>query len=120
MTTLLLVIAIIAILMLPVGVFLGWQFHKLIARIEYLETTAKQGLPYKIARGLEDATAIGNDVRWRGSEPNLDGIIAMVNRVKADLAYQDERTAQLTDALKDLRAGPSKYDTEKPSQKHPA
>ena len=102
-------LALLILLAKAAGIYLGWQGRKMFERqqsmekqIEELtEIVKRRKLPYPVQAGLEDAIAIA---------------IEIIDRQQAERAYEETRTNQLANRLRQVRSHPQRYDVDQPDK----
>lgn len=104
-------------LALLAALFVGWQMRRFFERIEALEAaTRKRKFPFRGMEGLEDAVAIGLDVRQQNDDVDafIDALAMMLLRSEAMRKYSDARIAQMMEILRQVRRDPHSYDSTRP------
>lgn len=126
---------VVAIFLIPISALGAWYLRMIIDKLALLQaqldeakaavaaaTAKKRQLPDAVLDGLEDCTAIGNDIGFRLERANqlMELLLRMVDENEAARAYVEARSNHLRDKLKLLRSNPHSYDSDKPNQKEEA
>jgi len=101
------------VMSLFIAIFAGWQSRKFIERVETLEKSLKtRKFPFRGMEGLEDAVAIGLDVRHQNGDVDtyIDALMGMLLKSERMRQYSDTRIEQMMSILKQVRRDPHSYE----------